>query len=187
MKKSSRDKLNLFFSSFLVIGYIICSYFFMSLTSRTSASVANLIEVVVFVLFGLLVFYATRVGEGVPVKRFSPIVLCVLDIPALFIIIATLAPSFPLYAALSAQPVVMLFACIALGYGIPYTFLSGFEMVEAEKDSDELVEGGIAEELAQLDETEVAPEVVEEIADEQVATEQDVAELEAIDGAEDAQ
>lgn len=181
MKKSSRDKLNLFFSSFLVIGYIICSYFFMSLTSRTSVAAANLIEVAVFVLFGLLVFYATRVGEGVPVKRFSPIVLCVLDIPALFIIIATLAPSFPLNAALSSQPVVMMFACIALGYGIPYTFLSGFEMVEAEKESDELVEGGIAEELKQLEED----LQTEEIADEQVATEQDVAELEALDGADE--
>ena len=175
MKKSSREKLNLFFSSFLVIGYIVCTYFFMSLTTRVSQGVANLIQVFVFTLFGLIVFYATRVGEGVPVKRFSAIVLCVLDIPALFAIIATLAPAFPLHDALAAQPIVMTFACVALGYGIPYTFLSGFEMIEEAGEADEVVEGGLAEELAETEETEELDEV---------ADDQDVAELEAIDGVE---
>ncbi len=182
MNKSGREKLNLFFSSFLVIGYIICAYFFMTLTSRVSDSVGSLIEVVVFLLFGLLVFYATRVGEGVPVKRFSPIVLCVLDIPALFIIIASLAPSFPLHVALASQPVVMMFACIALGYGIPYTFLSGFEMkedIDEEAVAQALVEGGIAQELAQLEET------TEEIDADEVAAEEDIEELKAIDGVEE--
>ncbi len=181
MKKESREKLNLFFSSFLVIGYIVCTYFFMSLTSRVSSAMANLIQVFVFTLFGLIIFYATRVGEGVPVKRFSAIVLCVLDIPALFAIIATLAPAFPLHDALASQPIVMTFACVALGYGIPYTFLSGFEVQEEIEDVAEtaMVEGGLAEELAAL-ETE---ESVEEIADE-VASDEDVAELEAIDGAD---
>lgn len=181
MKKESREKLNLFFSSFLVIGYIVCTYFFMSLTSRVSSAMANLIQVFVFTLFGLIIFYATRVGEGVPVKRFSAIVLCVLDIPALFAIIATLAPAFPLHDALASQPVVMTFACVALGYGIPYTFLSGFEIQE-EIDEDAqtaMVEGGLAEELAALENV----EEVQEIADE-VASEEDVAELEAIDGAD---
>ena len=183
MKKSSREKLNLFFSSFLVIGYIVCTYFFMSLTTRVTQGVANLIQVAVFTLFGLIVFYATRVGEGVPVKRFSAIVLCVLDIPALFAIIATLAPAFPLHEALAAQPTVMTFACIALGYGIPYTFLSGFELKE-EIDEDAvnaMVEGGLAEELASLDNAEEATE--EELSDE-VATADDVKELEAVDGAD---
>lgn len=183
MKKSSRDKLNLFFSAFLVIGYIICSYFFMALTSSVSTGMANLIQVVVFVLFGLLIFYATRVGDGIPVKRFSPIVLCVLDVPALFIIIASLAPAFPLHAALSSQPVVMLFACIALGYGIPYAFLSGFEMVEAVEESDTPVEGGIVQELEEIAQEE-AVETVEELADDEVATVEDIEELEAIDGAD---
>ena len=184
MKKSSRDKLNLFFSAFLVIGYIICSYFFMSLTSSVSTGMANLIQVVVFVLFGLLIFYATRVGDGIPVKRFSPIVLCVLDVPALFIIIASLAPAFPLHAALSSQPVVMLFACIALGYGIPYAFLSGFEMVEETAECDTPVEGGIAQELEEIAQEEAVEEAVEEIADDEVATQEDVEELEALDGAD---
>ena len=181
MKKESREKLNLFFSSFLVIGYIVCTYFFMSLTSRVSSAMANLIQVFVFTLFGLIIFYATRVGEGIPVKRFSAIVLCVLDIPALFAIIATLAPAFPLHDALASQPIVMTFACVALGYGIPYTFLSGFEVQEEIEDAAEtaMVEGGLAEELAALE----SEESVEEIADE-VASDEDVAELEAIDGAD---
>ena len=171
MNKSGREKLNLFFSSFLIIGYIVCAYFFMALTSRVDGAVASLIQVAVFTLFCLLIFYATRVGEGVPVKRFSAIVLCVLDIPALFVIIATLAPAFPLHVALASQPVVMMFACIALGYGIPYTFLSGFEIqeeIDEEAVAEALVEGGIAQELKELEG--------------EVATDEDVAELEAIDG-----
>ncbi len=189
MKKSSREKLNLFFSSFLVIGFIVCTYFFMTLTTRVEDSTANLIKVIVFVLFGLVVFYATRVGEGTPVKRFSPIILLVLDLPALFLILATLAPAFPLHEALSAVDEVMMVACIALGYGIPYTFLSGFELKEEEVEVESLVEGGIAQELAGLDEADEASS--EEIADAQgddvVATEDDIAELEALDGDDESQ
>lgn len=188
MKKESREKLNLFFSSFLVIGFIVCTYFFMTLTSKVSAGVGNLISVVVFILFGLIVFYATRVGEGVPVKRFSPIVLCVLDIPALFIIIATLAPAFPLHNALATQPTVMTFACVALGYGIPYTFLSGFEIkeeIDEEAIKEAMVEGGLAQELAQLEEAETEETVEAVEINDEVATDEDVAELSALDGAED--
>lgn len=187
MKKSSREKLNLFFSAFLVIGYIICSYFFMTLTSRVSDTVGTLINVAVFVLFGLIVFYATRVSEGVPVKRFSPIVLLVLDLPALLIIVAALAPAFPLHAVLVNTPAVWTLAAIALGYGIPYTFLSGFEMNEEETDvADEVVEGGIAQDLAETVE-EIEPEEaeVEEAEAEEVADAEDVAQLEAIDGVEE--
>ena len=179
MKKESREKLNLFFSSFLVIGYIVCTYFFMSLATKVALPKANLIKVAVFVLFGLIVFYATRVGEGVAVKRFSPIILCVLDIPALYIILATLVTKLPLHNALVAVPEILLVASVALGYGIPYTFFSGFELME-EKEQDEkaeeieeveeLLEGGLAEELKAVEE---------------VATEEDVAELESLDGAEE--
>lgn len=183
MNKSGREKLNLFFSSFLVIGYIICSYFFMSLTSRVSQGVSNLIQVVVFLLFGLILFYATRVGEGIAVKRFSPIVLCILDIPALFVIIATLAPAFPLHDALATQPMVMTFACVALGYGIPYTFLSGFELkeeIDEEAVKKALVEGGIEQELAETNEENAEAEELEG----EVATEAEIEELKAVDGAD---
>ncbi len=184
MKKESRERLNLFFSSFLVIGFIVCTYFFMSLTSRVNQGVANLIQVAVFTLFGLIIFYATRVGEGVPVKRFSAIVLCVLDLPALFAIIATLAPAFPLHDALATQPIVMTFACVALGYGIPYTFLSGFELkeeIDEEAVKTAMVEGGIAEELAAI---ENESEITEEELSDEVACAQDVEELETLDGAD---
>ena len=175
MKKSSREKLNLFFSAFLVIGYSICTYFFLTLTKNMDEGMGNLVNAIVFALFGLVVFYATRVGDGVPVKRFSPIVLCVLVIPALFIIISTLASGFPLHQVLVATPEVMMVAAIALGYGIPYTFLSGFEMVEEVEETD-VVEGGLVQELSKT----------EEVADDTVvATEEDIKELEIIDGVEE--
>lgn len=173
MNKSGREKLNLFFSAFLVVGYIVCAYFFTTLTSRVTDSVGALINVAVFVLFGLILFYATRVGEGVPVKRFSPIILLVLDLPAFIILLAALLPAFPLHAVIAETEAVWMLASIALGYGIPYTFLSGFEMVEETEEVDEVVEGGLAEELAETE------EVSNEVADEQ-----DVEELEAIDGVE---
>ena len=176
MNKSGREKLNLFFSAFLVVGYIVCAYFFSTLTSRVTDAVGGLINVAVFVLFGLILFYATRVGEGVPVKRFSPIILLVLDLPAFIILLAALLPAFPLHAVIAQTPAVWMLASIALGYGIPYTFLSGFEMIEEAGEADEVVEGGLAEELAETEETE---EELDEVADEQ-----DVAELEAIDGVE---
>ncbi len=181
MKKSSREKLNLFFSAFLVIGYIICAYFFTTLTSNMKEGVGNLISAGVFLLFGLIVFYATRVGEGIPVKRFSPIVLLVLDLPALLIILAALLPAFPLHNYLVDAEAVWMLAAIALGYGIPFAFLSGFELIEEaeEEEQNEVVEGGIAQELSSLEEVEETEEVSDEVADEQ-----DVKELEAIDGAE---
>lgn len=172
MKKTSREKLNLFFSAFLVVGYIVCAYFFTTLTNRVNPTVGSLINVAVYVLFGLIVFYATRVGEGIPVKRFSLIILLVLDLPAFLILLAALLPAFPLHAVITAAPAVWMLAGVALGYGIPYTFLSGFEMVEEVEEVDELVEGGLAEELSEVVDTD------------EVADEQDVAELEAIDGAE---
>ena len=175
MKKSFRENLNLFFSAFLVIVYIICSYFFLNLASRTPDTASNVIQVLVFLVFGLLVFYATRVGEGKVVKRFSPIILCVLDIPALYIIIASIAPALPLYTQLSSQPVVMILACIALGYGIPYTFVSGFELIEEKEEEDAVVEGGIVEELAEA----------EDLSDDEVASKEDVEELKTLDYAED--
>lgn len=181
MKKSSREKLNLFFSSFLVIGFIVCTYFFMTLTTRVAEETANLIKVAVFVLFGLVVFYATRVGEGVPVKRFSPIVLIVMDLPALFIIIASLAPAFPLHEALASVKEVMMIACIALGYAIPYTFLSGFELKEDEVEATECVDGGLEQEIAEAEEN-----AEEEYPQDETAQE-DVQELEVLDGVEESQ
>ena len=69
----------------------------------------------------------------------------------------------------------MILACIALGYGIPYTFVSGFELIEEKEEEDAVVEGGIVEELAEA----------EDLSDDEVASKEDVEELKTLDYAED--
>lgn len=136
-KPSKRDGLNLIFSAFLILGYIVCAYFFLTM-SATIGGAAPYLNALIFTVFGLIIFYATRVSEGKPVKRFSLATLLILDVPALYVILAQLIPALPLHTAianlggttpLDFSPLFIL-ACVALGYGIPYTFLSGFEIVE---------------------------------------------------------
>ena len=143
-KPNKRDSLNLVFSAFLILGYIVCSYFFLTM-AESKPDLAPFIKTLVFVAFGLIVFYATRVGEGKPIKRFSLWTLLLLDLPAVYAILAQFSPSMPLHqqiayldgaAALSYSPLFIL-ACIALGYGIPYTFFSGFETEEADELTEE--------------------------------------------------
>ena len=43
MNKNNRNKLNIIFSSFLVIGYIVCTYFFSSLASQVSGVVKGIV------------------------------------------------------------------------------------------------------------------------------------------------
>ena len=167
----NRNKINLVFSSFLVIGYVICAYFFSTLANQVSGVGGSLIQIALLIVFGLLLFYATRVGEGRQVRRFSLAVLLLIDLPALFIIIAGLVNGFPFHSAIAsaqgvtAPSIIMTLACIALGYGIPYTFVSGYEIAEdeeeaeageeeAQEDKKEFVEGGIAEELNETAEDE---------------------------------
>lgn len=165
----NRNKINLVFSSFLVIGYVICAYFFSTLANQVSGVGGSLIQIALLIVFGLLLFYATRVGEGRQVRRFSLAVLLLIDIPALLIIIAGLVNGFPFHSAIAsaqgvtAPSIIMTLACIALGYGIPYTFVSGYEIAEdeeeaeeeeAQEDKKEFVEGGIAEELNETAEDE---------------------------------
>ncbi|MCI7085824.1 hypothetical protein MR988_06930 [bacterium] len=148
--KNKRDTINLIFSAFLVIAYIICSYFFTSFASTMAFPVKEILTAVVFAVFGLLVFYATRVGEGKAVRRFSLATLLILDLPALYIIVAAVAPGLPLHDVLNASlnPAVMTIASVALGYGIPYTFVSGFELVTEEIITDmPAVEGGVAQDV----------------------------------------
>ncbi len=152
MKKTGkRDTLNLIFSAFLILGYIVCSYFFLSMGATTEFAIY--IQLAVFTVFGLVLFYATRVGEGRPQKRFSLWTLIIVVVPALYAIVATLVPQLPLHneiaslgtnEALAYSPLFIL-ACVALGYGVPYTFLSGFEMeydeaAEAEEAQEETAE-----------------------------------------------
>ena len=140
-KNNKKDTLNLIFSAFLIVGFIVCSYFFLTM-SASKPEIQPYINTLVFVVFGLIIFYATRVGEGKPVKRFSLWTLLILDIPALYAILAHFMNELPLHdqitymensTALSYSPLFIM-ACIVLGYGIPYTFLSGFEMTSEDED-----------------------------------------------------
>lgn len=185
---SKSNKINIIFSSFLVIGYIICTYFFSSIASQVTGTWGSVIQILIMVIFGLLLFYATRVGEGKQVKRFSLAVLLLIDIPALYIILAALVPALPLHNLIvpqnatlammgvgsSGPSIILMLACVALGYGIPYTLFAGYEMKEegeeeAEEKAEEapVLEGGLAEELAETEKDAEAKvdEAVEEAAD----------------------
>ena len=163
-KNSTRDNLNLFFSAFLVVAYIICAYFFINFASTLTGVMQSAVVAVVFVVFGLLLFYATRVGDGKTVTRFSLITLLLLDLPALYAILAGMFAVLPLNEFLVANPGVVYMAAVALGYGIPYTFISGFEIAyeEEQEDSVETVAEEAVEEIAE----ETVEESVEELTNE---------------------
>lgn len=150
-KPDKRETANLFFSAFLIIAYIVCAHFFTQFTSTLDTIVGEVVSIALYVVFGLLIFYATRVGDGKAIKRFSIVTLIVLVLPSLYIIIASIAPGLPLNDVFAAQGggvnVIVTLASVALGYGIPYTFLSGFELeneivAEAEPESS-VLEGGV--------------------------------------------
>ncbi|MGN0487937.1 MAG: hypothetical protein ACI4HO_01595 [Ruminococcus sp.] len=177
-KNTTRDNVNLFFSAFLIIAYIICGFFFVSfITQQSNVVLQNTLMSVVLLIFGLLVFYATRVGEGTTVMRFSLVTLIVLDLPALFIVLAYIIPAFPLHEMIAASDVMAYMAAAALGYGIPYTFISGFEAVAENAATDEteeakLVEGGIEADVMEANEdTEPAEEPVYESDSEEIVVE----------------
>lgn len=175
-KPDKRETVNLFFSAFLILAFIVCAHFFTQFTANLDATLALVINICIYVVFGLLVFYATRVGDGKPVKRFSVVTLIVMVLPALYIIIASVAKFMPLnniFAGTNGSvSVITALAAVALGYGIPYTFVSGFEMApEVEEEAPaEVLEGGVeadvietAEETAEQT-VETAEEKVEEAA-----------------------
>lgn len=164
MKDSKRNIINLVFSAFLIIGYIICTYFFSSLAGQIAGTAGSLIQLLILLVFGLLLFYATRVGDGKQVRRFSLPVLLLLDIPCVYIILAAMISGLPLHDQLAPAggtfPLILILAAVALGYGIPYTFLSGYEMqmdeeneeiADDEEAEEKPLEGGIAEELAEAE------------------------------------
>ena len=166
-KPNKRDLINLFFSAFLIIAFIICAHFFSQFTSTLKPTIGSIVSIIVFAVFGLLLFYATRVGDGKPVKRFSVATLVVLVIPSLYIIVASLAKGLLFHDVFASTTgglsVIVILASVALGYGIPYTFFSGFELVDenavVEADEDEVLEGGVEADL--LDEEDEAVETEE--------------------------
>lgn len=157
-KNTARDNVNLFFSAFLILAYIICGYFFSSFAGTLAGAVAqNAVTAAIVAVFGLLVFYATRVGEGKTVKRLSIVTLVLLDLPTLYILLAFVIPALPFHNELVTAPVVAFMAALAFGYGVPYTFISGFETVSDEAETEPVaeeitaVEGGIEEELSEAE------------------------------------
>ena len=130
-KTTKRDNINLLISAFLVIGYIVCAYFFSSFVGTTvDAAVGGIINMAIYLVFGLILFYATRVGDGKQLVRFSIPTFILIDLPAIYIIAAYFAVGLPFHTELAANTTVAMLAAAALGYGIPYTFLSGFELVQ---------------------------------------------------------
>lgn len=128
--KKNKNTSNLVFSAFLVIAFVICAYFFSGIVTTSTGmndTVKTLLMALIFVVFGLFLFYATRVGDGKQVKRFSLATLIIMDIPALYIIIASAAQGLPFSKEIASCPTIIYLAAVTLGYGIPYTFLSGYE------------------------------------------------------------
>lgn len=153
-KNTARDNVNLFFSAFLIIAYIVCGYFFSSFAGSLAGELAqSAVTAAIVAVFGLLVFYATRVGEGKTVKRLSIVTLILLDLPTLYIVLAFVLASLPFHNELVEAPVVAYMAALAFGYGVPYTFISGFETVSDEEpeptkaETTTAVEGGLEEEI----------------------------------------
>lgn len=138
MKKKKVDRWNLVFSAFLVTAFLVCASFFIGMINDSYAQEPvkhTLFVALVFVLFGLLLFYATRVGDGKQVVRFSPVALILMVLPALYVIIASAVSGLPFHDVISQRSELVNIAAVILGYGIPYTFLSGFELAPADKPS----------------------------------------------------
>jgi len=164
-----KDISGLIFSAFLIIAYVVCSYFFMGIikdSTKMDDTLKGILTAAVFAVFGLILFYATRVGDGKQVKRFSLATLIILDLPALYIIIASAAPGLPFPLTLEGHNELVLLAAIALGYGIPYTFLSGYEQDIPSQKAPEAPESYEPDELDDVQEDDKSAETdAEEITE----------------------
>ncbi|HCA05313.1 MAG TPA: hypothetical protein DEO32_05385 [Ruminococcaceae bacterium] len=153
-KPDKRENINLFFSAFLLIAFIVCANFFSQFTKTVQSPIGQIITLAVCAVFGLLLFYATRVGDGKAVRRFSPLTLIILVLPTLYIMIASIGEFMPLHSVFvenNSFSIVVYLAAVAFGYGIPYTFFSGFEL-QAEETADaegenEVLSGGVEQDV----------------------------------------
>lgn len=138
MKKlSKKEKSGLFFSAFLIIAYIICSLFFDQYISYIeNITVQNILRVIIYAVFGIALFYGTRIGDGKAVYRFSLITLIILVLPSLYIILAYFAVGLPLHTQIVDSGIIVVLSAVTFGYGLPYTFVSGFEKSLPEEDSE---------------------------------------------------
>ena len=179
-KPNKKDNVNLFFSAFLVLAFVVCAHFFTQFTNTLTSNVGTIITIALYVVFGLLLFYATRVGDGKAVKRFSLVTLIVMVLPALYIIISSMAAGLPLHDVFASDisgnvSLIVSLAGIVLGYGIPYTFLSGFEVADEDEEeaasASSVLEGGIEADLLENDDEESAEN--EEVVDEEISSEEE--------------
>lgn len=141
-KPTKREQINLVFSAILILGFGACAYFFSAMTGSSLAdnTIGKLVYLLIFVLFGAILFYATRVGDGKQIKRFNIASLILVCLPAIYVILAYMFDFMPLHAQIgTSNSVAAILAAVALGYGIPYTFLSGYEILDeqAEKESEQ--------------------------------------------------
>lgn len=130
-KKTKNEFWNLIFSAFLIAAFLLCSYFFIGIVNESFAHDQPkkiFFTGVIFIVFGLILFYATRVGDGKQVWRFSLAALLLMVLPSLYVIIASVAEGLPFHSQISSRSEIVNVAAVIFGYGIPYTFLSGFEM-----------------------------------------------------------
>ena len=169
--KKKNDSWNLLFSAFLITAFMVCSSFFIGMISDSFGQdqiKKTLLTALVFMLFGMILFYATRVGDGKQVFRFSLATLIVMVLPALYVIIASVASGLPFYAQVSSRPELADIAAVILGYGIPYTFLSGYELDRSADQKKQPEENTDAEEGSEAPEdtgdgvSESDPEVADE-------------------------
>ncbi len=165
MKQKKKDVWNLIFSAFLVTAFLICSSFFIGMINDSFSQdivKRTLMVALVFVLFGALLFYATRVGDGRQIVRFSLATLLLMVAPALYVIVASVTAGLPFHDVISSRTELVNIAAVVLGYGLPYTFLSGFELertVDREDEPDGESDGTESAEPAE--ETEEMPEDTE--------------------------
>ena len=172
-KKTKNDVWNLIFSAFLVTAFMICSTFFIGMINDSFAQDTvkkTLLTALIFVLFGLILFYATRVGDGKQVIRFSAATLLLMVLPALYVILASVIASMPFHTQLSEHFEVVNIAAVVLGYGLPYTFVSGYELERVAEKADSKTE----------DKPEKAPVTEEELPrDTEYAAKEDNTEVDA--------
>ena len=157
-KKSTSEKINLIFSAFLIFAFIICTYFIGSYSSTIANDVLrNAVPVILFIVFGLFLFYATRVGDGKPVYRVSAAVLLLIVCPSLYILLAYLLEALPLHEQIATYGDTMTkIAAVALGYGLPYSFVSGFEL--AYDDAEETIEDDMNQDFEESAQEDLAEE-----------------------------
>ena len=153
-KPTKREQINLICSAFLVLGFGVCAYFFsaMSGSSLSDNIVGKLVYMLIFVLFGLILFYATRIGDGKQVKRFNISSLILVCLPALYVILAYMFDFIPLHAQIAtSNSVAAVLAGVALGYGLPYTFLSGYELQEEQPEEEKADGEDVASDSGEVD------------------------------------